>query len=122
MKIHPRPGNVYVVLDAKSTEYTSDKGFKIDIPESASQQTRAGTVIEIGKIPHLYPWWMFWKKREKPWLAVGDRVIIPFYAGTFINWYTMRYKDERHKVLGIDEIMAKISNEEIERPEVDIGT
>ena len=110
MKIHPRPGNVYVLLDGKSTTYTSDKGFEIEIPESASQQTRAGTVIAIGE------------GTEKPWLAIGDRVIIPFYAGTFINWYTMRYKDERHKVLGIDEIMAKISNEEIERPEVDIGT
>jgi len=108
MKIHPRPGNVYVVLDDKSEEYKSEK-FNIALPGNQSQQTRAGTVIAIGE------------GTEKPWLAIGDRVIIPFYAGTFINWNAKRYMDERHKILGIDEIMAKISNEEIERPEVDIG-
>jgi len=102
MKIFPKSRCVYIKLDLKD-----DRVGLIDMPENVTQQTRRGTVIAVGdKVTE-------WK--------VGDRVIKPYYAGNFINMNAYMYRDETHVICGEDEVQARIENEDVYYPEVDIG-
>ena len=102
MKIFPKSRCVYLVLDSKD-----DRVGMIDMPENVSQQTRRGTIISVGK--EVTEW------------KVGDRVIKPFYAGSYIHMNAYGYRTETHVICGEDEIQVRIENEDVYKPEVDIG-
>jgi len=102
MKIFPKSRCVYLKLDSKD-----DRVMGIDMPGNVTQQTRRGTIIAIGE-------------KVTEW-KVGDRVIKPYYAGGFVHMNAYGYRDETHVICGEDEIQARIENEDVYKPEVDIG-
>jgi len=105
MKIQPGGDKLYVFLDTKD-EYTEGPGgLRLTLPGNSNQQTRRGVVISVG--PEV----------DTTRYNVGDKVIIPVYAGGTINMVAFGYSDERHKIIGQNEIWAKITDEDNRYPE-----
>jgi co-chaperonin GroES (HSP10) len=67
LKFHPRPGRCYAILDAVEAK----KMGSIYIPDMHSQQTRIGTIVEVGD--------------GVDGLKAGDRILVSYAVGVVVD-------------------------------------
>jgi co-chaperonin GroES (HSP10) len=95
MKITPRPGRIYAVLN--SVEERMSRGGII-IPDKHSEQTRIGTIESVGNdITDLKP---------------GDRILVSYYTGVVVDMPELRDKSDEgveiHRIYTPSEVLATI--------------
>ena len=96
MKIVPRPGRIYAVLNSVEERKTSGGIF---IPDKHSEQTRIGVIRAVGSdIIDLRP---------------GDRILVSYYTGVVVDMPEIRDMAnegvEIHRIYTPNEILATIT-------------
>lgn len=91
LKLYPWGDRLYIILDEPKESVGS-----IILPERHSERSRVATVSAVGEgVKHF---------------NVGDKVLISYYTGIFIHIpdFAYRGKEDLHRIVREDEILAKV--------------
>ena len=91
LKLIPVGDRLYVVVDEPV-----EKIGELFVPQKHSERSRTATVSAVGE--------------DVKYFKIGDKILISYYTGIFIHLPSLAYrgKEDLHRIVREDEILAKI--------------